>query len=798
MLWLPLWLLTAALRTWAAQPQALLLESSPGVECRRAADMASLPAHAGELLYQGDTLSTRRGTASVVFCGNRTVYTIEQVSTAVIETGGVRALEGAFHESAHVDECVLPEVDKLDTAEFHRGAWETLELPALPPPAANLTPMARLARAVRLAADNNHAGALAEYAELKSSYWPEQPWLKARIFQQKEDLQPAPAKPHAPAGRTFAIVVGISRYTASTIPPLRYAQADALLFRDFLASSRGGAVPASRLFILTDAEATREKIQAKIDWVLAQKLTAADTLVLFFACHAGPDRKNGSVYLITHNANPEDLHDSAFSFAYLHRLLTSSRARAARVLLFLDTCHAGKLGALPWEPGTVYRAAEKSQQLNPRCLLALAAGPDQLAWEHPRFGGGHGAFTWFLYKGLGEGDADLNHDSTVNSGEMVRFLTPAVHDAVAALRHDQKLVISRNKGPGVPVSFEQQPRFVGSYFDSEILSWLDRAPVKLTAAPAAPPGAGALVRGLAPEIAGEAVVLEYLKGEDVPLAHDDFAHAADSFAAARREVPESLWLEARELFCRGRAAIFEKRYDDAGTLLARAVALDPEAAFAYNALGIAYLERADFDGAQAAFNDTIRRAPYWSYAWHNLALTYTQRGDYRAAERTYRRAVELAPQTAYLHHNLGLLYQMTNRRREAAAEYRRAIDLRPERAESYTALGALRAMERKYKEAETLLRKAMALAPDKPEARHDLAVMPGLWPKRAGEVESLLRWNVGHHPDYLPSRIALARTLVRFGRTNEAIAEYQEILRRAPGYAAAGKELDKLKKQRGR
>ena len=61
----------------------------------------------------------------------------------------------------------------------------------------------------------------------------------------------------------------------------------------------------------------------------------------------------------------------------------------------------------------------------------------------------------------------------------------------------------------------------------------------------------------------------------------------------------------------------------------QSVRIDPGEAYGYNALGIAYLEQADFAKAIPAFRDAARRAPNWSYPLHNLALAYVEAGDYR-------------------------------------------------------------------------------------------------------------------------------------------------------------------------
>jgi Flp pilus assembly protein TadD len=774
-----------------APPQALVLEAPAGARIVRNGEEKDLALPPGELLYAGDEISTLRREAVIAHCASGKVFVLEARSHATIAATGVTPLQGRVRESGGED-CVLPLVPVLKADENHRSVWDRLPLPPLPPAAAGLTPLARLRKAVTAAAAGRYEEALAEYVELRDRHYPDAPWLKARVFQHREDLPP-PLQRSGGSGRTFAIVVGISQYRSPAITPLRYAHLDAQEFAEFLASPRGGGV--SNIQLLTQSQADTRRIREAIDRVAASGLRAADTVILYFACHAGPDKKNGDLHVVTYDANPENLRDSALAFDYLRRVLTSRWSQAARIQVYLDVCRAGHLGVAPSAPGPAYAAAENSRRLNPRLFLALAAGPDEFAWEDEGFGGGHGAFTFCLLRGLNEGKADRNADGTVNGGEIVRYLVNEVPDEVARMQQRLRQGSAGARSARTRPAQQQQPRFSGDYLNSEILSWLSRPGPRTRLVPATPGRAGGR-RSFELEGEGDAVIRDYLEGEDSPPRVEDFERAAGAYEQARRDAPYSLRLESRELFCRGRLAIFKKRYDEAVAEIEQAVALDPTAAFAYNALGIAHLERAEFDLARKAFDDTIRRAPYWSYAWHNLALTHIQRGDYAEAERTYRKAVELAPQRAYLHHNLGLLYQNMNRRGEAAREFLRAIELLPARPESHSALGALRAMEGRSKEAERWLRKAVELAPQEAEARHNLALaVQRQGRKRIQEAERLLRANLDLHPAYAPSRLALARLLAAAGRKAEAIAEYRKL----PAENAAWRaELEKLQKKRGR
>jgi tetratricopeptide (TPR) repeat protein len=290
---------------------------------------------------------------------------------------------------------------------------------------------------------------------------------------------------------------------------------------------------------------------------------------------------------------------------------------------------------------------------------------------------------------------------------------------------------------------------------------------------------------------GQQVLLRYLQGDQVTQDAQNFETGALYFEGARLLTPESLVLESKELFCRGRALLFARRFNEAMPLLERAARLDARGAYSFNALGIAYLEQADYARATDAFRDAIRLAPYWVYPRHNLALTQTEQGQYAAALATYQDARALAPNYSYVAYNMGHVYQRIRLNREAETMYREAARIATkarddgtrtspagrwsERAEVWNALATLDEDRSRYDRAQQLLRQALADDAQSFTARHNLA---RLLARRApsAEAEQLWRQNLADDPTYLPSRFALAAYLERNGRLEESAAEYQTVL----------------------
>lgn len=227
-------------------------------------------------------------------------------------------------------------------------------------------------------------------------------------------------------GARWAVVVGVSRYAhaARGIPELPYASKDAAAFRDFLSSPGGGSFPPENVVFLVDAAATTQAVRSALFTFLTQ-VQPEDFVILYFAAHGSPDpndRRN--LYLITHDTRPEDMGGTAFPMWQLQDVLVRV-IRAKRVAIFADTCHSQGIS------GSVYGAPAQQNNLVNQYLARFAtdakhvliAGSDisQSSYESDRWGGGHGAFTYFLLKGL-RGEADYNKDGTVSAGELYPYV----------------------------------------------------------------------------------------------------------------------------------------------------------------------------------------------------------------------------------------------------------------------------------------------------------------------------------------------------------------------------------------
>jgi tetratricopeptide (TPR) repeat protein len=111
------------------------------------------------------------------------------------------------------------------------------------------------------------------------------------------------------------------------------------------------------------------------------------------------------------------------------------------------------------------------------------------------------------------------------------------------------------------------------------------------------------------------------------------------------------------------------------TRLLGARSSDSRSAQAFNARGLAKLQRGDYRGALADFNRAIRLDPHFAVAYYNRGLVHQHLRDYRGAADDYTQALRLHPGDAASYYNRGLSRFYLKDYRGAIADDTRAIQL---------------------------------------------------------------------------------------------------------------------------
>jgi tetratricopeptide (TPR) repeat protein len=845
----------------------------------RAGFSLALTAKPGDILFAGDGLKSTDGSARFLFCPDNTSQEISGPAEVYFEARQLKVRAGALAGTKPASGCALPPMDRLIATGRQDGGAEASRalsasrtgsldqlIQALAPAerqslqaelvpinrglaSATAEPILHLAKAAAL---EKHGLLLDAADEMRTvvSQWPDAGWARSHLFSLEErgTVLPERSLPEEKESgkNVFALLIGISSFRSDQIQSLDFAHADAIEVGRLLLSPRGGGLPRENIMLLTNQQASAGAIRSAIDSHLKGR-HSNDTVLLFVASHGTVVDNRG--YILAWDTDPQDVASTAIEMEDIRQLFEKHLTGVRRLILYVDVCRAGKIGQINPDYRATNRVAQRLET-GDNFFGMLAAQQGQSALEGLNYGGGHGAFSYFLMKAL-NGDADLNRDGRVTMDELVDYVRDKVTEStgshqipkaigevderrimaytaldgitlagytgpiVMAARGDRGMKATSSAAAG-PVATPEMSSTQLKYDQAiaAVLEDYEQAIREGRILPAEDNGAFKFLAVLkarlqdpdyqsqaeklkvALEDKGQDLLVRYLAGEQNAPGSSDFFAGAQYFEAAELLARDSVYLAARKVFCEGRVQVFGKDYGAAIDLLERAIRLDPGHAYSYNALGIALLERAEYDRAILAFRDAVSRAPYWAYPLHNMALAYFQKGDYSAAIAAYQQAIHMAPQYAYLPYNLGLVYQRLNRAKDAESMYRKALALRPD-AQTYNALGCLKFFEKKPADAEGFYKTALAQDGTLVIVRHNYAVLLDTIPKRREEAFRLWREILQEQPEYTLSRLALAKALARDGHNADAAAEFRVLLNQKPEYAAARVALGNIENKLG-
>ncbi len=280
----------------------------------------------------------------------------------------------------------------------------------------------------------------------------------------------------------------------------------------------------------------------------------------------------------------------------------------------------------------------------------------------------------------------------------------------------------------------------------------------------------------------------------------------------------------------------QNRFEEALAVIRQGLLTDPEAQDLHSHLGAVYLRLGRYEESQAAYQLLLQLAPNNPSAWDSLGLLHQWRGQYAEAKAAYNRALALNPESGVAIIHLGNLRFQQGRYRAAIEQYRRYIQIARDddvRARGWNCLAWVYAKRNDTAQAAAAAREQMrynpalgwntlVLALERREAvavtklgesffttaNYDLLnergslriweYLHGVTALREGRTDEALNrfraalkhraveWNIDSFED------CLANALLELGRHDEAMAEYERILKINPNYPLAHYRLGQV------
>jgi tetratricopeptide (TPR) repeat protein len=282
----------------------------------------------------------------------------------------------------------------------------------------------------------------------------------------------------------------------------------------------------------------------------------------------------------------------------------------------------------------------------------------------------------------------------------------------------------------------------------------------------------------------------------------------------------------------------QTRLEEAIEVIRQGLVIDPEAPDLYNRLGFCYAELGRYDEALAAHQRYVQLAPQEANAYDSLGMTCFEAGRYDQALAAFEQALALSPDFGLAVMHQGDVYARQGRYRTALVHYQRCLPLLSagyHRGTAYNRLarlhlrrGALQqaaeagrlelrnqsglgaflvALARgDLKQAGQLKAQYLNLTPTD-SGRHIAArfvhYCEGLLALKSGRTaEALKRFEAALRGPVMMWEIegleaSLANAYLELGRLDEAIAEYERLLRLNPRYALAHYHLGQAYERQG-
>lgn len=222
------------------------------------------------------------------------------------------------------------------------------------------------------------------------------------------------------SGKTYAFIVGVSKYKNPKIPDLKYADIDALMFKEYLISA---GVPQSNIYTLINEQATNASFWSTLNFI-SEQLEENDRFYIYFSGHGDVENKTivQDAYLLPYDSPYTVYPMGAIGIVYLKSWIATFSSKGVQTIFVADACRSGNLiGGREGMEATANILKDKWEDE----IKIVSCQPGELSLEGEQWGGGRGLFSFELLNGL-SGFADKNKDGQVSLRELNLYLLEKV------------------------------------------------------------------------------------------------------------------------------------------------------------------------------------------------------------------------------------------------------------------------------------------------------------------------------------------------------------------------------------
>jgi len=237
---------------------------------------------------------------------------------------------------------------------------------------------------------------------------------------------------------TWALLVGLSKYKSPMISGLSSPAKDVAAIAASLEDPKLGGVPASHVLVLTNENATCDRINNAAYTFFRPNVKPGDQIILYLAGHgvAKGIGETATGYLLPYDVKgltKQSLDETAVNLKEFNNRL--ARLPAAQFVTFVDACREDPTPGRGVKGNILSDTVTDQMQIRPQpdatgkaasAVTFFACAVGQRAYEDPQME--HGVFTYFILDAIRRAAVPQKPDGAVDMGRLGTYVTDQVSD----------------------------------------------------------------------------------------------------------------------------------------------------------------------------------------------------------------------------------------------------------------------------------------------------------------------------------------------------------------------------------